>query len=90
MSDDTTKLKRSKRFLKDETKAKRQYKIAKEYGLVDRNKTPHYYAKKHAMNCGNPTCIMCSNPRKLWGEKTFQEMKFDGITEAGLADVNNR
>lgn len=90
MSDDTTKVKRSKRFLKDESKAKRQYKIAKEYGLLDKNKTPHFYVKKHAMNCGNPGCVMCSNPRKTYGHKTFQELKFDGITESGVDDVNSR
>lgn len=90
MSDDTTKLKRSKRFLKDEAKAKRQFRIAKEYGLIDKNKSPHYYEKKHAMNCGNPNCVMCANPRKTFGYKTIQELKFDGIAEAGVADANSR
>jgi hypothetical protein len=29
------------------------------------------------MNCGNPNCVMCGNPRKVWGEKTMQEKRFD-------------
>jgi hypothetical protein len=27
------------------------------------------------MACGNPNCVMCANPRKTFGELTFQEQK---------------
>jgi hypothetical protein len=29
------------------------------------------------MNCGNPNCHMCGNPRKIWKEKTIQEKRFE-------------
>lgn len=79
MSDDDTKFKHSKRIHKKTVKASKQVKIAKSYGLEV--KEPHRYTKKHALNCGNPNCVMCMNPRKSRGEKTIQELKFDEITE---------
>ena len=73
MSTEQDKYKNSKRRLKDENAVKKQTKIAKEFGVpVDE---PHKFVKRHAMNCGNPKCIMCSNPRKTFGELTFQEQK---------------
>lgn len=73
MSDEFVKEKRSKRIHDEETQVKKQVKIAKAYGVEV--KEPHKYAKKHAMNCGNPKCIMCSNPRKVFKEKTIQEQR---------------
>lgn len=74
MSDEDTKEKRSKRIQKVQNFIKKQMKIAKLYGLsVDE---PHRLAKKHALNCGNPDCVMCANPRKLWKETTMQEKSF--------------
>jgi hypothetical protein len=75
MSDDISKVKHSKRLHNDEVKIKRQTKIAKNFGLDV--KEPHMYVKKNALNCGNPKCIMCSNPRKVWKEKTIQEKRFE-------------
>lgn len=40
-------------------------------------KQPHRYHKVHAVNCGDSHCVMCGNPRKFFGEKTFQERKFE-------------
>lgn len=64
----------SKRRHKTEVKSKRQAKIAKQAGLDV--KSPHLYAKHHAMNCGNSNCVMCANPRKTFGERTIQEQRF--------------
>ena len=73
MSNDTDKFKHSKRLLKDENAIKKQTKIAKEFGVpVDE---PHKFAKLHAMNCGNPNCVMCGNPRKTFKELTSQEKR---------------
>ena len=36
---------------------------------------PHKFAKHHAMNCGNPKCVMCANPRKTFKELTQQEKR---------------
>jgi hypothetical protein len=33
-------------------------------------------SKHHAMDCGQPGCILCGNPRKLFKEKTIQEKSF--------------
>lgn len=77
MSDEITKEKRSKRIYSDEVKSKKQLKIAKEFGVPE--KEAHRYNKKHAMNCGNPNCVMCGNPRKFFGEKTIQEQSFEQL-----------
>ena len=76
MSDSEVKEYRSKRIHKDEVKAIRQYKFAKKFHKYT-DKTPHYYSKRHSMNCGDPKCVMCGNPRKFFGEKTIQEKSFE-------------
>ena len=79
MSDEESKIKHSKRILKTNNAVKKQVKIAKEHGVPI--KEPHKFAKHHALNCGNPKCMLCGNPRKLWGEKTIQEKKFDEVQD---------
>ncbi len=73
MSNAEEKIKNSKRRHNDDVAVKRQLRIAKEYGIAV--KEPHKFAKHHALNCGNPKCIMCSNPRKLFKELTSQEKR---------------
>ena len=73
MSKEQDKIKHSKRLLKDENAVKKQTKIAKDFGIPVTE--PHKFAKHHAMNCGNPKCIMCSNPRKTFKELTQQEKR---------------
>ena len=75
MSKDEDKIKHSKRLLKDENAIKKQVKIAKSHGMPVEN--AHGFAKHHVMDCGQPGCVVCGNRRKLWGEKTVQEQKFD-------------
>ena len=75
MSKDEDKIKHSKRLLKDENAIKKQVKIAKSHGMPAEN--AHGFAKHHVMDCGQPGCIVCGNRRKVWGEKTVQEQKFD-------------
>ena len=81
MSDETTKEKRSKRIHKEESAIKRQVKIAKTHHVDEFDQTvvteSHRFHKHHAMNCGNPRCIMCASPRKVWKEKTKQELSFE-------------
>ena len=74
MSDEVSKEKRSTRLHDKETKVKKQVKIAKAAGIPI--KDAHRFAKLNAVNCGNPKCFLCSNPRKVWKEKTFQEKSF--------------
>ena len=73
MSTEEDKFKHSKRLLKDENAVKKQTKIAKTFGVPVRE--PHKFAKHHAMNCGNPKCVMCGNPRKTFKELTAQEKR---------------
>lgn len=84
MSDDYVKSKRSRRIEQKENHMARQWNIAKAYSLNSesvstnqRHNTPHSFHKRNAMNCGNPNCVMCMNPRKAWNEKTMQEKKFE-------------
>lgn len=81
MSDDTTKEKRSKRIHKEESAIRRQVKIAKAHHVDSYDQSvvteSHRFHKHHAMNCGNARCILCASPRKLWKEKTKQELSFE-------------
>jgi hypothetical protein len=73
LSTEEDKFKHSKRLLKDENAVKKQVKIAKDHGLSI--KDAHKFAKQHALNCGNPKCVMCGNPRKTFKELTTQEKR---------------
>jgi hypothetical protein len=73
MSTEDDKFKHSKRLLKDDNAIKKQLKIAKTFGVPVTE--PHKFAKHHAMNCGNPNCVMCGNPRKVFKERTLQEKR---------------
>jgi hypothetical protein len=75
MSDEESKEKHSKRIQNTENHIHRQEKIAKAHGMEV--KEPHKFAKHHALDCGNPGCMLCSSPRKLFGEKTIQEKSFE-------------
>ena len=73
MSNEADKFNHSKRLLKDENAIKKQTKIAKQYGSSVEE--PHKFAKHHAMDCGNPGCMLCGNPRRTWNELTIQEKR---------------
>ena len=73
MSTEQDKFKKSKRIQKDENAVRKQVKIAREFGVPVTE--PHKFAKHHAMNCGNPNCHMCGNPRKVFNEPTQQEKR---------------
>ena len=73
--DDETKEKHSRRIQQKQNYVKKQVKIAKAFGLEV--KEPHTLAKHSAMNCGDPKCHMCGNPRKFFKEKTISEKSFE-------------
>ena len=86
MSSSNDKMKHSKRLLKDDNAIKKQVKIAKEHRVSEYNPSevdqPHRYHKRHAMDCGNPECFMCGNPRKTHKDKlTAQEKRLFQDTE---------
>ena len=77
MSDETTKVKRSTRKHNTWTNILKQKKITKFYGIQHTKSEIHRYAKKKALNCGNPGCVLCGNPRKTFKQKTIQELSFE-------------
>jgi len=75
MSDEESKIKHSKRLYQEDVAIVKQTKIAKVHGIEV--KEPHKFAKHHAMDCGNPECGLCGNPRKTQKDKlTVQEKSF--------------
>jgi hypothetical protein len=74
MSTEEDKFKHSKRLLKDENAINKQLKLAKEFGVPV--KEPHKFAKQHALDCGNPQCLLCSS-EKVLGKKTIKERRFE-------------
>jgi hypothetical protein len=73
MSNQHDKLKNSKRRHSDETAVKKQAKIAKAHGAPVEQ--AHRLHKRHAMDCGNPECFLCGNPRKTHKDKLTQQEK---------------
>jgi len=67
MSNDTAKFLNSRRRHKTDVAIARQVQIAKAHGLTNSDKAikePHRLAKHHTMDCGNPKCPLCGNPRR--------------------------
>ena len=85
MANELAKFLNSQRRHRDETAVKKQVKIAKAHGLTNKDKAvkePHRLAKHHAMDCGQPGCMMCGNPRKTHKDKlTAQEKRLFQDTE---------
>jgi len=80
MSDENTKVKRSTRKHNTHTVIEKRRKLLKEYNMDSNNsvyiRQYHRLAKMNGINCGNPGCFLCINPRK-YGEKTIQELSFE-------------
>ena len=74
MSKEEDRIKHSKRLHKEECAVAKQVKIAKSHGMDV--KEAHKFAKHHAMDCGNPECALCGNPRHIHKETTKQEQSF--------------
>lgn len=78
MSNELAKYINSRRRHKNDVAIAKQVKIAKAHGLTNKDKAvkePHRLAKHHAMDCGQPGCMMCGNPRKIFKERTAQEKR---------------
>lgn len=85
MSNDLAKFLGSQRRHKTDVAIARQVQIAKQHGLTNQDKSikqPHRMAKHHAMDCGQPGCMLCGNPRKLFNEMTAQEKRLFQDVEA--------
>jgi hypothetical protein len=79
MSNEQAKFINSRRRHKNDVAVARQIKIAKAHGLTNQDKTvkePHRLVKHHALDCGNPECYLCGNPRKTHKDRlTAQEKR---------------
>ena len=78
MANELAKFINSQRRHRDQNAVNRQVKIAKAHGLTHKDKAikePHRLAKHHAMDCGQPGCMLCGNPRKIFKELTTQEKR---------------
>ncbi len=65
--------KKNLRIQRNENAIKKQVKIARAHGM--NVKEPHKFAKHHALDCGQPGCVLCGNPRKIFNELTTQEKR---------------
>jgi len=77
MSNEQDKFKHSRRLQKDKNAVAKQLKMAISSGITKYVEQPHRLEKHHAMDCGNPNCYMCGNPRYTMNEKTIQEQRFE-------------
>jgi hypothetical protein len=78
MANEQAKYLNSRRRHKDEAAVRKQVTIAKQHGLTNKDKAvkePHRLAKHHAMDCGNPECYLCGNPRKTHKDRLTQQEK---------------
>lgn len=74
MSDDRTK--KAKRLQRTANAIKKQLRIAKNaWNAEHLLKQPHRFAKRHALDCGNPECLVC-HADKVFRKPTLQEKKF--------------
>ena len=92
MSRQDEKDRRNQRLHDEETAIKRQVKIAKSHGLTNSDKhikEPHRHAKHHAMDCGQPGCMLCGNPRKIFNEITKQEKSFNQTSKWTDDELND-
>lgn len=67
MSNETAKFINSRRRHKTDVAIARQVRIAKQHGLGFNDrivKEPHRLSKHHSMDCGQPGCSLCGNPRR--------------------------
>ena len=88
MSNEQAKFLNSRRRHKNDVAIARQVRIAKQHGLGFHDqviKEPHRLAKHHTMDCGQPGCMLCGNPRKVFKQRTAQEKRMyqdmDKITD---------
>lgn len=80
MSNEIAKYINSRRRHKTDVAIARQLKIAKQTHSLGENisrveKQPHRLAKHRAMDCGNPKCYLCGNPRKTHKDKLTPQEK---------------
>ena len=74
MNNQSSKIKKIKRIHRTYAAIQKQLKIAKSFGHSIYLKEPHRLAKQHAMDCGNPKCLVCHS-EKVFNQPTLQERR---------------
>lgn len=74
MSDENIRNKRAKRIKHDFRSIEKQLKIAKTFNINVDDNDKHRLAKLKVLNCGDPNCFLCSNPRKFNKGKNINEL----------------
>ena len=74
MSNELARFVNSRRRHKTDVAVARQVKIARAHNS-SAVKQPHRLAKRHAMDCGNPRCFLCGNPRNTHKDRLTQQEK---------------
>lgn len=64
-------MKRAERRANTKKFVAKQLRLAKLRGIL--NVVAGKFKKKHALDCGNPRCLICGNPRKLWKQVPIKE-----------------
>jgi hypothetical protein len=88
MSDQSNKIKKSKRIQRTTNAIQKQLKIAKSFGHSRYLKEPHRLAKQHAMDCGNPKCLVCHS-EKVFNRPTLQERRLVESLKKDSQNDNN-
>ena len=73
MSNEQARFINSRRRHKNDVAVARQVKIARAAGTP--GDAAHRFVKRHAMDCGNPRCFLCGNPRKTHKDRLTQQEK---------------
>lgn len=76
MSDENTRNQRSKRFKNDRRTINKQLKIAKVFNVEVKEDDQHRLAKLKVLNCGDPDCWLCANPRKINKGKNINALTY--------------
>lgn len=84
MSDQETKISRSKRFSKSKNRGLKRYKDALIAPLTDGLKYTRRFEDRSYFTCGNSNCIMCGNPRKFFDLKTLKEQSDEQIISSEM------
>ena len=70
-----TRIHRAWRAIKKQLKIIKAHKTFAGASKSIDERQPHRLSKKHAMDCGNPHCYLCGNPRKTHKDRLTQQEK---------------
>jgi len=76
MSDENTRNRRPKRLKNDQRAINKQLKIAKNFSIEVEEEDKHRLAKLKLLNCGDPDCWLCANPRKINKGKNINALTY--------------